>query len=256
VAPFCWLAQAEAEYNPLVRLVLLLVLATAIPSGDAGARPKKKHSSHDAPTAPAKGVGHLHGTVAWAGRAPEFADEGCAIQDADSAGHPEITGGLAHVVVIAEPLAPQLQKVYRRPPPRPGTPPARLRLLDWSAMLGVPIATAVPGVALSVRSLVTLRFFAGDKLLATLAPSPTDGRIVLPEGIVKVVDERGGLGWIYVTPYPSRISSGTCRFSFVLPAGRYRLRGWHPRAGERSLEIDVPAGDKAPANQLLIFAKS
>jgi len=44
-------------------------------------------------------------------------------------------------------------------------------------------------------------------------------------------------GWIYVTPWPSRVLRRPGRETFDVPNGRYRLRGWHPRGGERSVIV-------------------
>src|SRR5262249_16441569 len=99
----------------------------------------------------------------------------------------------------------------------------------------------------------TLRFFRGDELLQTVEPGE-ERRVRLPEGIIKVVDDHDLVGWVYVTPYPTRVSGGNCRFMFPeLPPGRYRLRGWHPRGGERSQIVDVTAG--RPAFRLFPFGK-
>lgn len=204
-----------------------------------------------------KRIGRLRGSVGWAGRAPDFADEGCLIQEGDFAGHPEVTGGISHVVLIAEPLDSRLQQLYHHPPRKTGTTAAMQMALEWNSLGGPPTATALPSLPLPVRTTVPLQFFAGDKLVGTVPPSATDGQIVLPPGIIKIADDRGGVGWVYVTPYPARTSSPTCRFGFLLPPGRYRLHAWHPRAGERNLDVAVAATDRdAPVPQhAIIFGR-
>ena len=204
-----------------------------------------------------KRIGRLRGSVGWAGRAPDFADEGCLVQEGDFAGHPEVTGGISRVVLVAEPLDSKLQKLYHHPPRKTGTTAAMQMALEWNSLGGPPTATALPTLPLPVRTTVPLQFFAGDKLIGTVPPSATDGQIVLPPGIVKIADDRGGVGWVYVTPYPARTSSGTCRFSFLLPPGRYRLHAWHPRGGERNVDVAVAATQMdAPVPQhAIIFGR-
>jgi hypothetical protein len=60
----------------------------------------------------------------------------------------------------------------------------------------------------------------------------------LPAGIIHVRRVGSALdGWIYVTPWPSRVLHAERRETFNVPHGRYRLRGWHPRGGERSVVV-------------------
>src|SRR5262249_47344114 len=60
--------------------------------------------------------------------------------------------------------------------------------------------------------------------------------------------------WVFVTPFPSRVSQGNCRFVFGdLPAGRYRLRGWHPTEGRRSRTVNVKVDAKVVVVTPLIY---
>ncbi|HEX8953806.1 MAG TPA: hypothetical protein VF945_18235, partial [Polyangia bacterium] len=60
----------------------------------------------------------------------------------------------------------------------------------------------------------------------------------LPEGVVRVRRVGSSVdGWIYVTPWPSRVLGKAAHETFDVPAGRYRLHGWHPRGGERSVVV-------------------
>jgi hypothetical protein len=158
----------------------------------------------------------LYGTVVWAGPPPKFNYEGCELHDFDIEGHDEVTGGLADVVVVAEPLDPATQKWFHAHPANQGE-------LDWSGPPGDRVAVIAPGA--------------------------------WSEGIHHVVID-GVLGWLVVTPYPAAVSGGNCRFAFNVPGGRYRLRGWHPRAGERARIVEAPANVDMPSPiRLLIFRR-
>lgn len=232
-----------------MRLVLALLLLAALPAETAAAGAHAKR--------PAAAVARLRGVVAWTGRVPDFADAGCDLQPVDLGDRTDISGGLSRVVVVVEPLgaAKPSKHAHKHSAAPAATSAAALDIIDWDFARAPFVGTAHPNVATAVRSPVTLRFFAKDKLLATVPPSTGEGRVVLPEGIVKVVDDRNGVGSIFVTPYFARLSNGNCRFSFLLAPGRYRLRGWHPQAGERTLTVDVPAHEPTPPLHFLLFSR-
>jgi hypothetical protein len=104
---------------------------------------------------------------------------------------------------------------------------------------------------------VTLGVFVDSVRLATLSLAPEEkGQLRdLKEGLLHIVnEENGSVGWVRVTPYPSHKSGGNCRFMFdPLPAGRYLLHGWHPRAGERTRKLNVLANQRVGRIRLLIF---
>ena len=192
----------------------------------------------------------------------DFADPGCDLQSEDLGGRTDVSGGLSHVVVAVEPLAGGAKpssshshaRSHQHAAAATAAPPADI--IDWDFARAPFLFTAHPHVATGVRSPVTLRFFANDKLLATVPPSPNgDARVVLPAGAVKILDDRGSIGWVFVTPYMARLSNGNCRFSFLLAPGHYRLRAWHPQAGERTLEVAVAPHETAPPLHLVIFSR-
>jgi hypothetical protein len=161
-------------------------------------------------------TGWLCGTVVWAGPPPKFANAGCEVHDYEIQGHDEVTGGLADAVVVAEPLDPATQKWFH-------AHPANGVDVDWSGPPGARVAVVAPGA--------------------------------WSEGIHHALVD-GVAGWLYVTPYPASVSGGNCRFVFEVPRGRYRLHGWHPKAGERARVVDVPVvirGHEVSPMWLLMF---
>ena len=198
-------------------------------------------------------LGSIRGTVAWAGAAAASDLNLGDIHAFDIEGHPEVTAGLEDAVVIAEPLDSGVQRWFQTHAPEG-------RALNWDTSHENRVATTAPEVSLAVSSTVALRFYLGNKLVQTVAASrgDSDSHIKLPAGIIRVLDSAGRVGWVYVTPYPTQVSNGKCRFLFHVPHGRYRLRAWHPRLGEQVRTVSIAAGASgAPLRlQLLIFRRA
>jgi hypothetical protein len=195
--------------------------------------------------------GAIGGTVLWAGPMPSWIHcELCrSLCEVHYTPFDDVDVGLANVVLIAEPLSHKTQAQFRAHPRGPDEW-ADTRYhgpFGWARFIWEPddpeiVGFAHPAAPLLVDSERELRFYRGDELLQTIEPGE-EIRVTLPEGIIKVVDDHDRVGWVYVTPYPAQVSGGNCRFMFTeLPPGRYRLRGWHPRGGARSLIVDVSAG--------------
>ncbi len=197
-----------------------------------------------AEAAPAPPMGVLAGAVAWAGSTAEPGLDLGDLHAFDIEGHPEVTAGLEHAVVIAEPLD-AVAKSWLR------TQREVESALAWNPTRASRVAATAPEVPLRVSTDTPLRFFLGDKLLQTL-PAADESPITLPSGIIRVLDAQGHVGWVYVTPHPSGISHGNCRFRFRVPQGHYRLRAWHPRLGEQQRVVRVDGRTAVPL-QLLIF---
>jgi hypothetical protein len=199
----------------------------------------------------------LSGTVVWSGKRPppEVDTNDCEIHYRDVEGRNDINGGLGGVVLIAEPLDEANASWFRAHPPRDWRSWDLFEgaLLSWWPDSHEPMASVQPGVPLEVETKVALRFYAGDRVVATLTPKGDGGKVVLPEGIVRVADDNGHTGWVYVSPWPMRISGGNCRFSFHLPPGRYRLTGWHPHLGARSRKFSLSANAKFSPLRLMVF---
>jgi hypothetical protein len=74
--------------------------------------------------------------------------------------------------------------------------------------------------------------------------------LALPEGILRVQSATSVEGWVYVTPWPSDVTGGNCRYEFEVPVGRYRLLGWRPYGGERSLVVRARETKHPPRSDL------
>ena len=176
--------------------------------------------------------GYVYGTLLWIDDPPAFPARFCEGVHSDDA-------GLADVVVIAEPLDRSARDALRA---RQSTDQAEL---DWDEDRAVRVASVSPNGALAINNQtgreLKLKLFAGDRPLQTAIVSPSGVATVhgLPEGIVRVVSDTSVEGWVYVTPFPSRVTAGNCRYMFEVPIGRYRVRGWHPYAGERSITVAI-----------------
>jgi hypothetical protein len=188
--------------------------------------------------------GAILGTVLWTGRPRSWFgnDGGCEVHESDMEGHPGVQTGLANVVVVAQPLGRENQRWFHEHPSESDEDAE----LDWDEQLSPPVV-AVP----SSRSLVIRNKFGIDRQLFVYRGrarvetieigANAEQKVTLPEGIVRLGDATSGAkAWVYVSPYPAWVTSGNCRFAFSnLPPGRYRLTGWHPRAGRRSREFPV-----------------
>jgi hypothetical protein len=255
------LREVSRSYR-LAIVALIAVTAAAPARGEQpDAAPGRQAADADATAAPAPAIrgGSIAGTVLWAGKASRAGS--CEVHDFDVEGLPKVTGGLDDVVVIAQPLSPATQRLFR----------ARKHSLDednfetfyWGdgdSGGSTRVATVAPDVPLEfhnvTRQAATVRVLRGLTLVIELAlPPKASVKAPLPEGLLRVVGPDGKFaGWIYVTPYPAWVSGGNCRFSFShLPGGRYRLRGWHPREGTRSRIVDVRARAKVVKLTPLIY---
>jgi hypothetical protein len=120
----------------------------------------------------------------------------------------------------------------------------RPEVLWWDESRPTRLARVRPRGRLALHNPVpapqTFELFRGKRLWArVIAEAHADVELRdLPDGIVRV--RRVGStvdGWIYVTPWPSRVLHADRRETFNVPFGRYRLRGWNPRGGERSVVV-------------------
>jgi hypothetical protein len=120
----------------------------------------------------------------------------------------------------------------------------RPEVLWWDESRPTRLARVRPRGRLALHNPVpepqTFELFRGKRLLARVtAEAHADVELRdLREGIVRV--RRVGStvdGWVYVTPWPSRVLHAERRETFNVPFGRYRLRGWNPRGGERSVVV-------------------
>lgn len=235
----------------MLRCVLITMVVMAVAGSLTHAEPRAK----EAPKATAR-VGLIFGTVVWAGPKPTFPYRGCDVHGWDIEGRPDVTDGLADVIVTAEPLDPKARSFFQ------DAPSAEYDAeMIWREDIPDRVMVARPKGSLTIDNSeshrVTLGVFVDNVRLATLSLLPEEkGKLRdLKEGLLRIVNEEtGSVGWIRVTPYPSRKSGGNCRFMFnPLPAGRYLLRGWHPRAGERSRELTVLANQRVGRIRLLVF---
>jgi len=91
-----------------------------------------------------------------------------------------------------------------------------------------------------VAESVDFDIFRGKKLWRRVTVGAHADLMVddLPEGVLRVRRVGGDVdGWVYVTPWPSRVMHRERHATFNVPNGRYKLRGWHPRGGERSVVV-------------------
>lgn len=95
----------------LKRAFLTMVLLSAA-KDLVHAEPRAKDAA-----AAAASAGLIFGTVVWAGPEPRFPYRDCEVHSWDIAGHPEVTGGLADVIVTAEPLDPKVRSAFQQSPP-------------------------------------------------------------------------------------------------------------------------------------------
>jgi hypothetical protein len=120
----------------------------------------------------------------------------------------------------------------------------RPEVLWWDESRPTRLARVRPHGRLALHNPVpepqTFELFRGKRVLARVtAEAHADVELRdLPEGIVRVRRVGSSVdGWIYVTPWPSRVLHAERRETFNVPFGRYRLRGWNPRGGERSVVV-------------------
>jgi hypothetical protein len=235
----------------MLRAVLVTIVFMVVAGNLARAEPR----AQDVPKAAAR-AGLIFGTVVWAGPDPKFPYRDCDVHGWDIEGHPEVTGGLADVIVTAEPLDLKVRSAFQDAPLDKDDAE-----MTWREDIPERVMVARPKGSLTIDNLedhhVTLGVFLNNVRLATLSLAPEEkGQLRdLKDGLLHIVNEEtGSVGWVRVTPYPSHKTGGNCRFMFnPLPAGRYLLRGWHPRAGERTRQLNVFANQRVGRIRLLIF---
>ena len=198
-----------------------------------GEPPEDAGGDDATPGAAERHGGTIAGTVLWAGKGTR----NCEVHGFDMEGHPGVKGGLDNVVVVAEPVSIETQRLFREHP----RPPDAGRSPD-GPLGGLAPHQRHDGCARRVRVLqrfrepAHIRFFLGRVLLKEFSLAPKEIKTTtLAEGLVRLVETHTRMSrWVFVTPYPSSVSEGNCRFVFSeLPGGRYRLRGWHPTEGRR-----------------------
>ena len=195
--------------------------------------------------------GFLYGTLFWTSRRdPPYPARYC------EGIHTDLYEGLEDVVVIAEPLEPSARKVLlaRRSDLFSGDANGDL---EWNEDRPVRTGRVAPKGVLSIVNQMdterTLQLFRDGTLVRTVVvPKGAEAEVRdLPEGVVRVwADSTKAEGWVYVTPWPSFVTSGNCRYSFEVPFGRYRLRGWHPYGGERTMVVRVRRTRRPPRSDL------
>jgi hypothetical protein len=188
--------------------------------------------------------GTIAGTVLWAGRSRQWLPhDDCEVHAFDMEGHPGVETGLGNVVVVARPLGRTNQDWFRE---HGWADDADDTAIDWDEEPFSPVVAVALGRALVIRNERTiarqLRVYRGRELVETIEiDAKAEQKVTLSQGVFRIVDPASRTkAWAYVTPYPATVSNGNCRFVFSnLPFGRYRLTGWHPRAGSRSREFPV-----------------
>jgi len=196
--------------------------------------------------------GALYGTLFWTSRRdPPYPAQYC------EGIHSDVYQGLEDVVVIAEPLEPSARKMLLATQAADIISDDANGVLDWEEHRLVRTARVAPQGILSIVNHTdgerTLQVFRDGTLVRTVViPTRAEAAIRdLPEGVLRVWDAATKVeGWVYVTPWPSHITSGNCRYSFYVPFGRYRLRGWHPYGGERTLVVKVRRTTRPPRSDL------
>jgi len=153
-------------------------------------------------------------------------------------GHIDVDGGDGLVIAV-EPLDAEARRTLARRGPF-----ALPDVLWWDEAAPERIARAVPNGRVALHNPVPasadFEIWHGKKLWRRITvEAHADFELrELPEGILRV--RRIGAtvdGWIYVTPWPSRLLRAHTHETFNVPTGRYRLHGWHPRGGERTAYV-------------------
>jgi hypothetical protein len=197
--------------------------------------------------------GSIYGTLLWTSdEPPAFRARFC------EGTHSDRFDGLADVVVVAEPLDAAAKRVLLATHSDMAGQDGDSEL-DWYDDRLV-VGKADPRSKLTISNLAagprTLRILDGTKLVRELViASMSDADVTaLPEGVLRVtaVEQPGSEGWIYVTPWPSSVTAGNCRWSFEVPFGRYVVKGWHPFGGERTVACSA-AKTRVPPPCALTF---
>ena len=153
-------------------------------------------------------------------------------------GHIEVDGG-DDLVIIVEPLEAATRRQVAARGPRGSSD-----VMWWDESRPTRLARAFPLGRFTlhnpVAESVDFDIFRGKKLWRRVTVGAHADLMVddLPEGVLRVRRVGGDVdGWVYVTPWPSRVMRSARHEVFDVPHGRYRLRGWHPRGGERSVVV-------------------
>jgi hypothetical protein len=201
--------------------------------------------------------GSIYGTLLWTSdKPPAFRARFC------EGTHSDRFEGLADVVVVAEPLDAAAKRALLATHSRMAGQDGDSEL-DWYDDRIV-VGKADPRSKLTVSNLAdgprTLRILDGTKVVREIViASMGDAEVTgLPEGVLRVtaVDQPSSEGWIYVTPWPSSVTGGNCRWSFEVPFGRYRVHGWHPFGGERSVPYSARKTNVPPPCPLKFDART
>ncbi len=222
---------------------LALAVAVATP-GASGPALGADDASDTATAATPEFPGSILGTVLWTGRSRFwFTGDACEVHEFDMEGHPGVETGLGNVVVVAQPLSRENQRWFREHPRDPDDDDHEL---DWDEYPSETVVAVPLGRPLIIKNEFgidrELRVYRGRALFQTIEIGANDvQKLTLPEGIFRIADPAyRAKAWAYVTPYPAWVTGGNCRYGFSnLPSGRYRLTGWHPRAGTRSRTFPV-----------------
>jgi hypothetical protein len=200
--------------------------------------------------------GSIYGTLLWTSDTPP------AFRARLSETHSDRFEGLDDVVVVAEPLDDAARNALRAAHSRMAGQDGDSEL-DWYDDRIV-VGKADPRSKLTVNNFAdgprTLRIFNGpsvvhEVVIAAMGHADISG---LPEGTLRVtaLERPGSEGWIYVTPWPSDVTTGNCRWSFEVPYGNYRVHGWHPYGGERWVAYEARKTDTPPPCRLEFPARS
>jgi hypothetical protein len=153
-------------------------------------------------------------------------------------GHIDVDGG-GDLLIIVEPIDGATRKTIAQRGPK-GTSD----VMWWDESRPQRIARAFPMGRFTLHNPVgdvqQFELWRGKKLWRRVEVGAHADLEVrdLPEGILRVRRVGGEVdGWVYVTPWPSRVMRTERHETFAVPNGRYRLHGWHPRGGERSVVV-------------------
>jgi hypothetical protein len=153
-------------------------------------------------------------------------------------GHIEVDGG-DDLVIVVEPLEAATRRQVAARGPR-----GISDVMWWDESRPQRLARAFPMGRFTLHNPIgdeqEYELWRGKKLWRRVAVGAHADLEVreLPEGILRVRRVGGDVdGWVYVTPWPSRVMHRERHATFNVPNGRYKLRGWHPRGGERSVVV-------------------
>jgi hypothetical protein len=238
------------------RFPLIVAALTALAARTALAEPQDDAGHDDAtPAAAPRHGGMIVGTVLWAGN-PNRSD--CETHAFEMEGHRGVNGGLANVVVVAEPVSPETQRQFRDHPRQTDASEPDIFFWNADALTRVAVPDAPFRFSNDSKAPAHILFSRGRVVIKELALARDETKTIeLPEGLVRAVDPHTRIsGWVFVTPYPSKVSEGNCSFVLDdLPAGRYRLRGWHPSEGRQSRTVNVRDDAKGRVPTPLIYGR-